>query len=92
MLSSRTHVSPKSSSKRFTAFAPWAYLETEDLTSATQDELLQLSATLVYMVAEDTGQTRDQVAADVSAGRSFTAPEAIDYGFVDRVVEPLERG
>ena len=42
------------------------------------------------LIAEDTGQSVETVAHDSSRDRMFTATEAVEYGFVDHVVESLE--
>ena len=37
-------------------------------------------------IAEHTGQSREQVEADADRDRWFTAPEALEYGFIDKVI------
>ena len=36
--------------------------------------------------AEFTGQTLERVEADADRDRWFTAPEALEYGFVDHII------
>ncbi|MDT5208924.1 MAG: ATP-dependent Clp protease, protease subunit, partial [Mycobacterium sp.] len=36
--------------------------------------------------AEITGQTRERIEADSDRDRWFTAPEALEYGFVDHII------
>ena len=36
--------------------------------------------------AEFTGQTVEQIEADADRDRWFTAPEALEYGFVDHII------
>ena len=45
-----------------------------------------LKRTLAQRTAFHTGQTVEQIEADSDRDRWFTADEAKDYGFVDRVV------
>ena len=37
-------------------------------------------------VSFHTGQNREQIEADSDRDRWFTAPEALDYGFVDHII------
>ena len=50
------------------------------------EQILYLKRTLAEKTALHTGQTVEQVEADADRDRWFTADEAKDYGFVDRVV------
>src|ERR1700730_14070594 len=50
------------------------------------EQILYLKRTLAEKTALHTGQTLEQVEADSDRDRWFTADEAKDYGFVDRVV------
>lgn len=47
--------------------------------------------TVLGLIAEDTGQPVDRVFEDSLHDRWYTAQEAIEYGFVDRVVDRLEQ-
>lgn len=50
-------------------------------------ELLRRNkAEMAGLIAEHTGQTREQIMADFDRDRWFTAQEALEYGFVDHVV------
>ena len=40
-----------------------------------------------HLIAEHTGQTVEQIEADSDRDRWFTAPEALEYGFIDHVYE-----
>jgi len=42
------------------------------------------------IIAHHTGRSIDEITHDVGRDRWFDADEAVDYGFVDRVVESLE--
>jgi len=42
---------------------------------------------IVVLLAEETGQTEDQIEADLSTQRAFEADEAAVYGFIQRVVQ-----
>jgi ATP-dependent Clp protease protease subunit len=48
----------------------------------------EVQATLVDRLAAVTSHDRDQVAADVDAGRLLTADEAVAYGLADEVIAP----
>jgi ATP-dependent Clp protease, protease subunit len=50
------------------------------------DELTRTTAILVEMLAADTGQLAETIAADMRAGRRFDAVQARDYGLVDQIV------
>ena len=41
-------------------------------------------------VAHHTGQTVEQIEADSDRDRWFTAEEAKDYGFIDKVIERVQ--
>lgn len=51
------------------------------------DLILQMKRELAQITAERTGKTVDQVNADSDRDRWFTAREALDYGFIDHIVE-----
>jgi ATP-dependent Clp protease, protease subunit len=55
------------------------------------EQMLFTKQTMQRLIAEHTGQTYEQIEADSDRDRWFTAPEAKDYGFVDRVVEGAEQ-
>ncbi|HEY7146595.1 MAG TPA: ATP-dependent Clp protease proteolytic subunit [Streptosporangiaceae bacterium] len=50
------------------------------------EQILYLKRTLAERIAMHTGQSVDQIETDSDRDRWFTADEAKDYGFVDRVV------
>jgi ATP-dependent Clp protease protease subunit len=50
------------------------------------EQILFLKRTLAERTAQHTGQTVEQIETDSDRDRWFTADEAKDYGFVDRVV------
>ena len=54
------------------------------------DDLRRTRDTVLRCIAEDTGQPFARVEEDSRRDRWFTAPEALDYGFVDAVVGSLE--
>jgi ATP-dependent Clp protease protease subunit len=47
---------------------------------------LHIKKVLLDLIAEHTGQTVEQVTSDADRDRWFTAPEALEYGFIDHVV------
>jgi len=49
--------------------------------------ILHMKRTLAELTAEQTGKTVEQINRDADRDRWFTAPEALEYGFIDRVVE-----
>jgi ATP-dependent Clp protease protease subunit len=55
------------------------------------EQMLFTKKTIQRLIAEHTGQTNEQIEADSDRDRWFTAPEALEYGFVDRVVEGAEQ-
>jgi len=48
--------------------------------------ILHMKTVLASLIAEQTGKTVEQITADSDRDRWFTAPEALEYGFVDKVV------
>ncbi|GAA4423110.1 ATP-dependent Clp protease proteolytic subunit [Georgenia halophila] len=51
------------------------------------DLILHMKRVLAELTAEQTGKTVEQINKDADRDRWFTAAEALEYGFVDRVVE-----
>ncbi|MGI5237373.1 ATP-dependent Clp protease proteolytic subunit [Dactylosporangium sp. CA-139066] len=51
------------------------------------EQMLFTKKTIQRLIAEHTGQTYEQIEADSDRDRWFTASDALEYGFVDRVVE-----
>jgi len=51
------------------------------------DDLRHTRDTILELVAADTGQPVERVREDSRRDRWFTAAEALDYGFVDRVAD-----
>jgi len=49
-------------------------------------DLRHMRETVLGIIASDTGQTYDQIFEDSLHDRWYTASEAVDYGFIDRVV------
>jgi ATP-dependent Clp protease protease subunit len=55
---------------------------------AIQAELiLEMKRTLTKLTSEQTGQTVEQINIDNDRDRWFTAAQALEYGFIDHVVE-----
>jgi ATP-dependent Clp protease protease subunit len=48
--------------------------------------ILHMKRQLAELVAEQTGKTVEQINRDSDRDRWFTAPEALEYGFIDKVV------
>ncbi len=51
------------------------------------EQSLHIKKTMSALIAEHTGQTVEQIEADSDRDRWFTAPEALEYGFIDHVYE-----
>ncbi|WP_306361295.1 ClpP family protease [Nocardia sp. CC227C] len=51
------------------------------------DDLRHTVQTVLGLIAEDTGQSYDQIYEDSLHDRWFTAAQARDYGFIDGIVE-----
>ena len=49
--------------------------------------ILHMKQVMAELTAEQTGKTVEQINRDADRDRWFTAPEAMEYGFVDHVVE-----
>jgi ATP-dependent Clp protease protease subunit len=58
--------------------------ESDILTQAAQFH--RLKQQMAELTAEHTGQTVERVLADFDRDRWFSAGEAVEYGFVDRVI------
>ena len=54
------------------------------------DDLRQTRDTVLACIAQDTGQSVEQVEEDSRRDRWFTAEEALDYGFIDTIVGSLD--
>ena len=50
------------------------------------EQLLHIKKQMAELIAEHTGQTIDQIETDSDRDRWFTAAEAKEYGFVDKVI------
>jgi ATP-dependent Clp protease protease subunit len=50
------------------------------------EQMLYTKKKMAQLIAQHTGQSIDQIEADSDRDRWFTADEAKDYGFVDKVV------
>ena len=48
--------------------------------------ILHMKRVLAELTAEQTGKTVEQINSDADRDRWFTAPEALEYGFIDHVV------
>lgn len=55
------------------------------------DDLRATRDTVLGLIAEDTGQPLERVFEDSLRDRWYSAREALDYGFVDAVVETFEQ-
>lgn len=55
------------------------------------NDLRHTRDTVLRLIAEDTGQPIERVFEDSLHDRWFTAAEALDYGFIDGIVETFEQ-
>ncbi|MCL2782640.1 MAG: ATP-dependent Clp protease proteolytic subunit [Propionibacteriaceae bacterium] len=53
-------------------------------------EILRIRALMEHMIAENTGQSVEQVSRDVERDKYLTAQEAIDYGLIDEILPSLK--
>lgn len=53
-------------------------------------ELMRIEDLIHNILASHTGQTVEQIAADFDRDRYMTAEEAVEYGLVDRILNPAE--
>ena len=51
------------------------------------EQILQTKREMAELIAQHTGQTVEQIEADSDRDRWFTAPQALEYGFIDNVFE-----
>jgi ATP-dependent Clp protease protease subunit len=51
------------------------------------EQMLHIKKQLAGLIADHTGQSVDQIETDSDRDRWFTAEQALEYGFVDHVVE-----
>jgi ATP-dependent Clp protease protease subunit len=54
------------------------------------NDLRQTVETVLGIIAENTGQPLERVREDSSRDRWYSAEEALDYGFIDGIVESLD--
>jgi len=55
------------------------------------NDLRHTRDTVLGLIAADTGQTPEQIFDDSLHDRWYTAPEARDYGFIDRIVDLFDQ-
>ena len=51
------------------------------------EQIIYLKRMMAERISHHTGQTVERIEADSDRDRWFTAKEALDYGFIDRVIE-----
>ena len=59
--------------------------------SVQHQVLIKWTRDIAELIATDTGQSVEQVHADLNQGRTFSAAEAVEYGLVDRVEQAPPR-
>jgi len=55
------------------------------------EDLRHMRETTLGLIAHDTGQPVDRIFEDSLHDRWFTAQQALDYGFIDRIVESFDQ-
>ena len=50
------------------------------------EQMLYTKAKMAELIAQHTGQTVEQIEQDADRDRWFTAEQAVDYGFIDKVI------
>jgi len=55
------------------------------------EQIIYLKKMMAERISFHTGQPLERIEADSDRDRWFTAQEALDYGFIDRVIERAER-
>ncbi|MEU6040217.1 ATP-dependent Clp protease proteolytic subunit [Actinomadura sp. NPDC047616] len=55
------------------------------------EQLLYLKRSLAELIARHTGQPLERIQADSDRDRWFTAEQALEYGFIDHVVDSTDR-
>jgi ATP-dependent Clp protease protease subunit len=50
------------------------------------DLILSMKREMAELTAEQTGKSVEQIIADGDRDHWYTAPEALEYGFIDRIV------
>jgi len=50
-------------------------------------EILRLKDLLTKILAENTGQTYDQISKDTDRDKHMTAQEALKYGLIDKIIK-----
>ncbi len=55
------------------------------------EQMLYVKQTMAERIAHHTGQTIEQIESDSDRDRWFTAAEAKEYGFVDKVVDSTKQ-
>ena len=56
------------------------------------DLILQMKKELAQITAQRTGKSLEQITADADRDHWYTAPEALEYGFIDAVVDSAAAG
>jgi ATP-dependent Clp protease protease subunit len=51
------------------------------------EQMLYIKKQMAELIAEHTGQSIEKITEDSDRDRWFTAPEALEYGFVDHVIQ-----
>ncbi len=54
------------------------------------NEIIRMRELLETMISEATGKSTDEVSRDIERDKILTAPQAVEYGLIDQVLETLK--
>jgi len=71
------------------AISEGTYGQSSDLEIQAK-EILRIRTLMEHMIADNTGQSVEQVSRDVERDKYLTAQEAVDYGLIDEILPSLK--
>lgn len=80
-------------SSRILIHQPWGGVQGQAVDIGIQArEIVRLKRLLISYLAEDTGKEEKTIAVDLERDFFMSAPEAVEYGIVDRILEKAGNG
>lgn len=80
-------------SSRILIHQPWGGVQGQAVDIGIQArEIVRLKRLLISYLAEDTGKEEKMIAVDLERDFFMSAPEAVEYGIVDRILEKAGNG
>lgn len=80
-------------SSRILIHQPWGGVQGQAVDIGIQArEIVRLKRLLISYLAEDTGKEEKAIAVDLERDFFMSAPEAVEYGIVDRILEKAGNG